>query len=110
MLPTPESIARQIDLDVMETIKHEDEELARRLPLAFGVSIARYIDGMREVVAYDIAWDGYLVRHDWLRIDGTQMTYFREGDDRHLRCSPGQLEMAVAERRAEARRARGDED
>lgn len=36
------------------------------IPLPKGVASARYIDDMREVMAYRITDDDYLVRYDWV--------------------------------------------
>ena len=50
--------------------------LEQSLPLPKGVSHAIYIDGVREVVQYDIGRDENIVRYDWIEKDGQQSTFF----------------------------------
>lgn len=53
-------------------------EYKTRLPLPQGVLLARHIDGMREIVAYDILEDHNLVRYDWIDGQGAQRTVFAD--------------------------------
>jgi hypothetical protein len=79
-------------------------ELTRqRLPLPQGCVIARYVDGMREVAIYDIAWDRYRCRHDWIDEDGAARTYFKNAaEDAEF----ATIDALIAQRRQEANQLR----
>ena len=74
------------------------DDLKRLLPLPAGIPLASYVGDMREIAAYDIQSDTYLVRYDWIGEDNKQRTYFAktigydEWDD---------MPAALAARRAE---------
>lgn len=73
------------------------------LPLPPGVLHAKYVDGMREVMQYDILQDEYKLRYDWMR-SGTQCTYIPKpiGIGSEL-----EVEEALIGRRAEALKIKG---
>lgn len=83
----------------------ELDELASRLPLPMGVSIARYAHGMRELATYDIVRDLYLVRHDWLQ-HGQQQTLVGEPITYPHNRTPEDVEAELLKRRATALEAK----
>ena len=72
-------------------------ETEQRLPLPAGIPLACYLGDMREVAAYDIQSDTYLVRYDWIA-EGKKRTYFAKaiGSDEW-----DDMPLALAQRRAE---------
>lgn len=79
-----------------------DVDLQKHLPLMQGVAIARYVESMREAVCYDISTDGYMVRHDWIDLQGRKNTYPGEKIGASEWRDAGGLEEAVRLRRQTA--------
>jgi hypothetical protein len=61
--------------------------------------IARYAEGMREMVQYDISFDGYKVRHDWLTPEGGRVTAPGKDITWQEAHDPEALEEAILKRR-----------
>jgi hypothetical protein len=85
------------------TPQEQHDECRRRLPLPMGCTVARYVDGFREVAVYDITYDGFRCRHDWIDNEGNIATFYMP---QHLDGAHTSLEALITERRAQAKELR----
>lgn len=82
-------------------------DVRARLPLPPGVYSARYIDDMREIVAYRVFSDDFAVRYDWMQGEA-QRTRFEKPVQMSECFVLGQsIEDLVAERLADCLKHRG---